>query len=101
MRPLKMKRLAVLAATGAMLAGGAAIGTAGTAVASVPASAPASLGQLHSDRGGGHHDGYRHGQWRSDRQYYGYHDGYGYGYSHHRWHDGWWGDGCWHSGYWY
>ncbi|MFF0850090.1 hypothetical protein ACFYVM_03450 [Streptomyces sp. NPDC003280] len=53
MRARRLKYLVAASAAGVLVAGGAAIGTAGTAIASAPTHAPQVSVAYHSDHGGG------------------------------------------------
>ncbi|MET9854844.1 hypothetical protein ABZY57_18085 [Streptomyces sp. NPDC006450] len=72
MSALRAKRLFVVSAAGLLMAGGAALGTAGTASAAAPAQ------HVSYVAGGWDHDddnGWHHGGWDDD-------DDYGYGGHH-------------------
>ncbi|MEU6760450.1 hypothetical protein [Streptomyces sp. NPDC046685] len=95
MHAQRAKRLFVASAAGLLMAGGAALGTAGTASAAVPAQ-PVSYvngGGCDDDDDDyrGHYSGWRHGGWDHDddddngwkghRHGHG-HGGYGHGHGH-------------------
>ncbi|WP_407836331.1 hypothetical protein ACE1OC_07575 [Streptomyces sp. DSM 116496] len=71
---LRAKRLFVVSAAGLLMAGGAALGTAGTASAAAPAQ------HVSYVAGGWDHDdnGWHHGGWWDDDDDYGY-GGYNHG----------------------
>lgn len=59
MQALRLKRLFAVSAIGVLMAGGAALGAAGTASAAVPAQSVTYV----SHGGGWDHDGYGHHGW--------------------------------------
>lgn len=75
---LRAKRLFAISAAGLLMAGGAALGTAGTASAAAPAQHVSYVagGWDHDDDNGWHHGGW----WDDDDDYgYGHHGGYDHG----------------------
>ncbi|MEU9105611.1 hypothetical protein AB0D54_14760 [Streptomyces xanthophaeus] len=79
MHAQRVKRLFVVSAAGLLMAGGAALGTAGTASAAVPTQSVSYLtgGGCGDDNGGRYH----HSGWDDDDDDYGY-GGHGHGYGH-------------------